>query len=123
MFGIIAGVLLALLAAGLIATLFVKLTTTVGRYIMMKVRENRRKRALTTMKGIITEMNNEAKNDQRNKIKHELNDDDLLMWEQDDNEEVIEETIELIHADQVDAKTRNILKAHDDLVYITPTAV
>lgn len=59
--GAVAVALLALAALGLLLTLFVKLTTTVGQYIVKKVRESRIGHALASMRECIKAMREEAK--------------------------------------------------------------
>lgn len=121
--GAIAAVLLALVAAGLLVSLIVKLTTTVGKYIMEKIRKCKKKAAVAGMGRIIDEINKQANERQREGIKQQLSAEDILSWMEDENGKVDEDSIDIIKEEQVDQKTRDLLKAHDDFFIIAPTAV
>lgn len=123
MLTLIVGALLAIIAAGLLATIIVKLVTTVGQYIIDKVRKWKQKIATIRLKKILDEINRVATAKERARVEHELSPEDVMLWMNDENDNVIEDSIEIIKKEQVDNKTRKILDDHDGLIYIDPLAV
>lgn len=123
MFTIIAGALLAIIAAGLLATIIVRLRTTIGRYIIDKVRTWRKRIAAMILQKTLDDINRKVSKDKRSTIQHQLSPRDVAIWESDIKGNVIEESIEIIKEDQVDNKARQILNDHDGLIFIDPLTV
>lgn len=122
--------LLALFVTGLIFTVIVKITTTVGRYVLRLYRELQRRIALARMKNLIDAMKKQqekegkqANNDKLNKMKEELGEEGLTLWAEDENGDVIEDSIEIIRGEQVDLKTKKIMDENDGYITIAPMAV
>ena len=111
--------LLALFVGGLIFTLVVKLTVSVGKYISEKVKEQKKRTSASRMKELIAAM----KREYQNEMVHELGEEAVALWSEDDNGNVLEETIELIKGDQVDEKTKRIMDRYNGFVTIAPSAV
>ena len=119
--------LLALFVGGLIFTLVVKLTVSVGKYISEKVKEQKKRTSASRMKELIAAMKREYQNEKQtedaNQMVHELGEEAVALWSEDDNGNVLEETIELIKGDQVDEKTKRIMDRYNGFVTIAPSAV
>ena len=119
--------LLALFGGGLIFTLVVKLTVSVGKYISEKVKEQKKRTSASRMKELIAAMKREYQNEKQtedaNQMVHELGEEAVALWSEDDNGNVLEETIELIKGDQVDEKTKRIMDRYNGFVTIAPSAV
>lgn len=121
--GTIAAILLALVAAGLLGLLIVKLTTTVGKYIMAKIKEWKRKIAVSGMGKILNAVNKEANDENTQSLKNALSPEDILIWASDENGKVVDDSIGIIREKQVDQKIRDLLNTHDDFFTVDPIAV
>lgn len=119
--------LLALFAAGLLFTLVVKLTTSVGRFIIKRINDFKKKVAMIRLKKMIDAMKREAQNEKdtenANKMLAELGSESIASWLEDENSEVIEDSIVLIKGEQVDKKTRSILDDNNGSFVISPTVL
>lgn len=119
--------LIALFVSGLIFSLVVKLTVSVGRYIKEKMNKLKRRIAVSRMREILEELTRNKKNEEQNKnadeMSAELGEDALVVWAQDENQEVIEDSIEVIEGNRVDNKTREIMDKYNGYVTISPYPV
>lgn len=119
--------LLALFISGLIFTLVVKLTESVGKYLSKKVKEWKRRIAASRLKELLDAMyrdnQNKKQTEDAQEMVRELGADALAYWAEDDNGNVLEETIGIIEEEQVDEKTKKIMDKYNGLVTIAPSAV
>ena len=119
--------LLALFTTGLLFTLVVNLTTSVGRFIINRLKKHRHKTAGIRMKELIEtvmrEKQNEINTENANKMLNELGPEAIALWEQDEDTSILEDSIVIVKGEQVDENTRRILDANNGSFVISPTVL
>lgn len=109
--------LLAFVAAGLLATLIVKLTTTVGQYITKKIREWKKKITVISMKRVIQEMVDKQKEEME---KHTITENDFITCEVDEAGKVNENSLNILQEKQPDPKIHDLMEKHDGVLLVCP---
>lgn len=123
MLGMIGAILLGLFLSGIIFTFVVKLTTTVGAYLKKKIREHRRSIGATRFKELIQSFKAQKEKEAAENMMHELGEDALALWFEDETGEIPEDSIEIITGADVDTRTKKIFDMHDGYIEIKPSAV
>lgn len=111
-------VLLALAAAGLLVSLIVKLTTTVGQYITKKIWECKNKVAVVLIKHVLKKMTDKQKGELE---KHKVTMNDLITCEVDEAGNVNEESVNILQEKQPDPKVHDLMEEHDGVLLVCPT--
>ena len=119
--------LLALFTTGLLFTLVVNLTTSVGRFIIKKLKERRHTivsmRMRELLETVMREKQNETDTENANKMIKELGPEAIAIWEQDEDTSIREDSIVIVKSEQVDEKTRRMLDDNNGAFVISPTAL
>lgn len=119
----IGAILLALFVAGLILTLVVKLTTTVGAFVKNLVFTIKKRISGMLIKKAIEDLRKQKDKENAEKMTEALGQDAIAFWFEGTNGEVEQDSIKIIKGEDVDERTKMIFEMNDGLIAIEPSGV